>query len=432
MAAHQLWTPTCCPLRCLLAAASPLTSDQPSVVSLPPSQTAVCETYSPVPGPKLLTGLNCCTAHCLSRQTADPPCFLFVFPHCLQLHLPSDALSCLQGTTSNTVFSLCGPNVHERLATIKTYLRGTLFQWMRNVSADVSCHFLQWLLVITNDCPLSWTQTHPSLCYVSAQQRLGWSHAAMFRTGHWSRSWATAGVSGQLKHPLSYVAHREDPWSGHTPEIVRNAEIRLNWDSWLYCHVIHMFIMLKLLGNTQVLPIRLAATEEGVKCGCGLKVAESHRESLNSHWTQQRQRRERAFMKRPRFLLSLHRSLLSSAFLLEEDGSWSPLQPSLLEVLPCVLLFAWDSRWKSGKSWAPRRWRASWVSVRSHVWGQDLVTGGGTGHRKKSLKPARDTVWYFSCNFKTRVEVFASEKVFSPVVGQTAVTAGWNCLAHIL
>lgn len=70
---------------------------------------AAFETCRPVPGSKLLTELKSSMACCLSRQTADPCCFLFVFPHWLQLCFPSDVLSCLQGKTSNIMFSLWGP-----------------------------------------------------------------------------------------------------------------------------------------------------------------------------------------------------------------------------------------------------------------------------------------------------------------------------------
>lgn len=145
-------------------------------VSLPRSPTiAAFETYD------LCQDLNCwqlksSMACCLSWQTADP----LLCSVCLSLlavaALPSEALFCLQGETSRHVLTCVVQNVHERLAIIKTYLIGTLFQLTQKVSADtqVVIFYSDCLLMITNDCcPLSWKQRHLSLLTTCAVEKLG-------------------------------------------------------------------------------------------------------------------------------------------------------------------------------------------------------------------------------------------------------------------
>lgn len=185
LAGCQLWVLTCCPLRCSLPAASPLTCYWPFVVSLPHSQTiAAFETSRPVPGSKLLTELKSSVAvACLDRELI-PCCVLFVFPCWLQL-LCLPMLFLASRERHQTLCSHCVvQNVHETLAIIKTYLTGTSFQLMRNVTADtwVVIFYSDCLLMITNDCLLE-----TLICLLlrkRAAERLGWSSAVTFRMGN--------------------------------------------------------------------------------------------------------------------------------------------------------------------------------------------------------------------------------------------------------
>lgn len=161
------------------------------IISLAYSQTrAAFEAYRPAPGSELLTELKSSMARCLPRQTAQIPCCVpFVFPCWLQLHLPSDALLCLQGKTSNVTFSSCGPKCPWEIGYYQNIfdrnfvpINAKCFSWHK------SCHLLPCLLV--NDH--KWLSTllemgsSVSLLRRCSAERLSYSSAVTFRTGNWS------------------------------------------------------------------------------------------------------------------------------------------------------------------------------------------------------------------------------------------------------
>lgn len=125
---------------------------------------------------------------CLNRQLI-PCCFLFVFPCWLQLHLPSDALSWLQGKTSNIMFSLCGQKCPWEIGCYQNIfdrnfvpINAKCFSW------HMSCHLLQWLLVNDHKWLSTVLETDSSVSLLGkcVAERLGSSSAVTFRMGNQS------------------------------------------------------------------------------------------------------------------------------------------------------------------------------------------------------------------------------------------------------